>query len=147
MGFEQQKLAAGQRQADPRLLTCSDRHVHPNLALCVPGRAVGVRRPSRERGTTHTRQLGFPIGDIGRRSDNDRSAYQSVPVGQFGNCKAAQRERVQPTIGGSIYMKPQEIAWEPTQFVGISIKVFYEDKEKRAAEVRASRSSAGFLRE
>jgi hypothetical protein len=44
---------------------------------------------------------------------------------------AAQRERaVQPTIGGSIYIKPQEMAWEPTQFVGISIKVLHEDKEK-----------------
>ena len=42
---------------------------------------------------------------------------------------AAQRERaVQPTIGGSIYIKPQEMAWEPTQFVGISIKVLHEDK-------------------
>jgi anti-sigma factor ChrR (cupin superfamily) len=38
--------------------------------------------------------------------------------------------RVEPTIGGSIYLRPQDMAWEPTQFDGISIKVLYEDKEK-----------------
>jgi quercetin dioxygenase-like cupin family protein len=27
----------------------------------------------------------------------------------------------QPTINGSVYVKPQDIAWEPTQFDGISI--------------------------
>jgi hypothetical protein len=44
---------------------------------------------------------------------------------------AAKRpSRAEPTIGGSIYVKPQEMAWEPTQFNGISIKVVYEDKEK-----------------
>jgi hypothetical protein len=34
----------------------------------------------------------------------------------------------QPTIDGSIYVKPQELAWEPTQFDGISIKVLYEGR-------------------
>ena len=38
--------------------------------------------------------------------------------------------RVEPTMGGSTYLKPQDMAWEPTQFEGISIKVLYEDKEK-----------------
>jgi hypothetical protein len=37
--------------------------------------------------------------------------------------KARQRA-VQPTIGGSVYVKPQEIAWEPTQFDGISTPKF-----------------------
>ena len=36
----------------------------------------------------------------------------------------------QPTIDGSVYVKPQELAWEPTQFDGISVKVLYEDKAK-----------------
>ena len=36
----------------------------------------------------------------------------------------------QPTIGGSVYVKPQDMEWEPTQFPGISIKTLYEDKEK-----------------
>ena len=31
---------------------------------------------------------------------------------------------------GSVYVKPQNMAWEPTQFAGISIKVLYEDKDK-----------------
>jgi quercetin dioxygenase-like cupin family protein len=42
----------------------------------------------------------------------------------------ARRRAAKPTIGGSVYVKPQEIAWEPTQFEGISIKVLYEDKAK-----------------
>jgi anti-sigma factor ChrR (cupin superfamily) len=36
----------------------------------------------------------------------------------------------QPTIGGSTYIKPQDMEWAPTQFAGISVKVLYEDKEK-----------------
>jgi anti-sigma factor ChrR (cupin superfamily) len=36
----------------------------------------------------------------------------------------------EPTVGGSTYLKPQEMAWEPTQFDGISIKILYQDKEK-----------------
>jgi anti-sigma factor ChrR (cupin superfamily) len=44
---------------------------------------------------------------------------------------APARERAaQPTIGGSIYLKPQDIEWSKTQFDGISIKVLYEDKTK-----------------
>jgi len=38
--------------------------------------------------------------------------------------------KVEPTIGGSVYVKPSAIEWEPTQFEGISIKVLYEDKQK-----------------
>jgi hypothetical protein len=46
--------------------------------------------------------------------------------------EAETRQRVvQPTIGGSVYVKPQEIEWEPTQFEGVSIKV----------HVRSSRAS------
>ncbi|HUC68668.1 MAG TPA: cupin domain-containing protein [Stellaceae bacterium] len=37
---------------------------------------------------------------------------------------------VEPTIGGSVYIKPRDMDWEPTQFDGISIKVLYEDKAK-----------------
>ncbi len=42
----------------------------------------------------------------------------------------ARTKGAQPTIGGSTYIKPQEIDWAPTQFPGISIKMLYEDKEK-----------------
>ena len=44
--------------------------------------------------------------------------------------KDNRARRVEPTIGGSVHVKPQDIAWEPTQFPGISIKVLYEDKDK-----------------
>ena len=37
---------------------------------------------------------------------------------------------VEPTIGGSVYVKPQDIAWASTQFAGISIKVLYEDSPR-----------------
>jgi anti-sigma factor ChrR (cupin superfamily) len=40
------------------------------------------------------------------------------------------RTSAQPTIGGSTYVKPQDMDWAPTQFAGVSIKVLYEDKEK-----------------
>ena len=40
--------------------------------------------------------------------------------------KDSRARHVEPTIGGSVYVKPQDIAWEPTQFPGISIKILYE---------------------
>ena len=43
---------------------------------------------------------------------------------------ATRQAVVQPTIRGSVYVKPQDLSWEPTQFKGISIKVLYEDKAK-----------------
>jgi anti-sigma factor ChrR (cupin superfamily) len=52
----------------------------------------------------------------------DHAAQEATP---------ATRPRVaQPTLGGSVYVKPQEIAWKPTQFDGISIKILYEDTAK-----------------
>jgi quercetin dioxygenase-like cupin family protein len=35
----------------------------------------------------------------------------------------------QPTIGGSVYVKPQDMEWKPTQIDKVSIKVLYENKE------------------
>jgi anti-sigma factor ChrR (cupin superfamily) len=40
------------------------------------------------------------------------------------------RVGARPTIGGSTYVKPQDMDWAPTQFSGVAIKVLYEDKEK-----------------
>lgn len=37
--------------------------------------------------------------------------------------------KLEPTKGGSIYVKPQDIGWRPSQFEGIDIKVLYENKE------------------
>jgi hypothetical protein len=51
----------------------------------------------------------------------DETTAQEAPA-------VIRRPVVQHTIGGSVYVKPQDIAWEPTQFDGISIKVLYEDK-------------------
>ena len=38
--------------------------------------------------------------------------------------------RMQPTPGGSTYVRPGRMAWAPTQFEKVSIKVLYEDKAK-----------------
>jgi quercetin dioxygenase-like cupin family protein len=35
----------------------------------------------------------------------------------------------QPTIGGSTYVKPQDLEWKRTQIDKVSIKVLYEDKD------------------
>lgn len=44
----------------------------------------------------------------------------------------AQRKpnKLQPTPGGSVYVKPQDIDWKPSQFEGVDIKVLYEDETK-----------------
>ncbi len=36
--------------------------------------------------------------------------------------------KLMPTPDGSIYVKPQDMEWKPSQFEGIAIKVLYEDK-------------------
>lgn len=38
--------------------------------------------------------------------------------------------KVQPTINGSTYVKPQDMPWTKTQFDKVWIKVLYEDKAK-----------------
>jgi hypothetical protein len=35
-----------------------------------------------------------------------------------------------PTVGGSTYVKPSEMDWQPTRFEKVSIKVLYEDPER-----------------
>jgi anti-sigma factor ChrR (cupin superfamily) len=37
---------------------------------------------------------------------------------------------LEPTPGGSVYLKPAEMEWKPSQFEGIEIKVLYEDKAR-----------------
>lgn len=36
---------------------------------------------------------------------------------------------LEPTPGGSVYLKPQDMDWRPSQFEGVDIKVLYENKE------------------
>ena len=38
--------------------------------------------------------------------------------------------RLVPTVGGSRYVKPSEMDWQPTRFEKVSIKVLYEDPER-----------------
>lgn len=38
--------------------------------------------------------------------------------------------KMQPTKGGSIYVRPQDMEWATTQFAKVWIKVLYEDKAK-----------------
>lgn len=49
---------------------------------------------------------------------------------EFDKGAVKKAGKVQPTVGGSVYVKPQDIDWQPTQFTGISIKILYEDKAK-----------------
>ncbi len=37
---------------------------------------------------------------------------------------------MQPTPGGSTYVRPGRMTWEPTQFEKVSIKVLYQDEAK-----------------
>jgi len=37
---------------------------------------------------------------------------------------------LEPTVGGSVYVQPQEMDWKPSQFAGVDIKVLYEDKAR-----------------
>ena len=49
------------------------------------------------------------------------------------NPQSPREERLQghlePTPNGSVYVKPQDMEWKPSQFEGIEIKVLYENKE------------------
>ncbi len=42
---------------------------------------------------------------------------------------AKRKPKIEPTIGGSVYVQPQDMEWGPSQFEGIQIKVLYQDKE------------------
>jgi anti-sigma factor ChrR (cupin superfamily) len=54
----------------------------------------------------------------------------SMSIGATTTPSPNRTGQFQPTIGGSVYVKPQQMEWQPTQFKGISIKVLYEDKAK-----------------
>lgn len=40
---------------------------------------------------------------------------------------ATTRKKPEPTIGGSVYVKPDTLPWKPTRFDKVSIKVLYEN--------------------
>jgi anti-sigma factor ChrR (cupin superfamily) len=62
--------------------------------------------------------------------DNGPNKETSMSSTTAAVTSADRSSGAQPTIGGSVYVKPQDMAWERTQFDGISIKVLYEDKAK-----------------
>ncbi len=37
---------------------------------------------------------------------------------------------IEPTANGSVYVKPQDMEWTPSQFEGIQMKVLYQDTER-----------------
>jgi quercetin dioxygenase-like cupin family protein len=41
-----------------------------------------------------------------------------------------RKPKIEPTIGSSTYVKPQDMAWKPTQFDKAWVKVLYENKAK-----------------
>ncbi len=41
-----------------------------------------------------------------------------------------RQPKIQPTINGSVYVRPQDMEWSKTQFDKVWIKVLYEDKPK-----------------
>lgn len=57
---------------------------------------------------------------------------QAVP-GTVGNGKRAPK--TQPTIGGSTYVRPQDLEWSRTQFDKVWIKILYEDISKGESTV------------
>jgi hypothetical protein len=61
-----------------------------------------------------------------------KGAGRRITMGKAARAVSTGRSRTgaQPTIGGSTYVKPQDMDWAPTQFAGVSIKVLYEDKDK-----------------
>lgn len=42
----------------------------------------------------------------------------------------AKKTKVKATVGASTYVRPHEIAWAPTQFDKVSMKVLYQNKAK-----------------
>jgi quercetin dioxygenase-like cupin family protein len=43
--------------------------------------------------------------------------------------------KTEPTIGGSTYVRPQDLEWSKTQFDKVWIKVLYEDRSKGESTV------------
>ena len=52
------------------------------------------------------------------------------PVAATTGAAERLQGHLEPTPGGSVYLKPAEMEWKPSQFEGIEIKVLYEDKAR-----------------
>jgi quercetin dioxygenase-like cupin family protein len=53
--------------------------------------------------------------------------------GMTGSGKRAPK--TEPTIGGSTYVRPQDLEWSRTQFDKVWIKILYEDRSKGESTV------------
>ncbi len=46
-----------------------------------------------------------------------------------------RKPKLEPTVNGSTYVRPQDLEWQQTQFDKVWLKVLYEDKEKGESTV------------
>ena len=44
--------------------------------------------------------------------------------------RTVKRRKLEPTVGGSTYIDPNDLEWKPTRFEKVWLKVLYENKEK-----------------
>lgn len=58
----------------------------------------------------------------------------SSPAKQISQQQIRERNdelgAIEPTANGSVYVKPQDMDWVPSQFEGIEMKVLYQDVER-----------------
>jgi anti-sigma factor ChrR (cupin superfamily) len=62
-----------------------------------------------------------------------QTAAQRKTAAKTAPKKAPQTKRslkLVPTPGGSTYVKPDKMAWKPTPYKGIQIKILYQDKAR-----------------
>jgi len=94
-----------------------------NARTSPPSRCAVTRLAETDARVERPRQvLEHLVSDI----RYDRSRHLSLRLGNRKDAvmeatateapAATQMPTAQPTIGGSVYVKPQDIAWEPTQF-------------------------------
>ena len=57
-------------------------------------------------------------------------------VAQKASASGKRVPKTEPTIGGSTYVRPQDLEWSKTQFDKVWIKTLYEDRFKGESTVR-----------
>jgi quercetin dioxygenase-like cupin family protein len=56
-----------------------------------------------------------------------------------------RQPKQEPTIGGSTYVRPQEMEWQETQFEKVWLKVLYENREKGESTVLIKLEPGAYL--
>lgn len=57
----------------------------------------------------------------------------STPAKQISQAQIREMNElgaIEPTPNGSVYVKPQDMEWTPSQFEGIQMKVLYQDTDR-----------------